>query len=579
VARNTEDDCRFLAHRGVVAVDRPQSFTNAITVEAHVHARSARPETIQSIVAQWRCPDAFGSFAAYDASNTAGMDTTGFFGAVFDGRYVYFSPQHDRVTRHGKVLRFDTHGDFKSPDSWQAYDASDTAGLNCKGYYGAVFDGRYVIFPPRREPNSFHSRALRYDTRADFLNPESWTAFDVGVSNSSQSAAFDGRYIYFNPGQRAEKRSDINKDDDSPRVTGFGPDQVLIASGNIIRYDTQGDFDQKASWTTFDAAGIDGLDTRDFDGSVFDGRYIYFAPLAFAAALRYDTTRDFHDRKSFQAYDCAKRFGMKRNVGAIFDGRYIYYVPYGECPVAVRFDTAGDFHDANAWSAFKLANAPGLSVLGFDGACFDGRYIYYIPYWDEGTILHGQLLRYDTTADFSSPSSWSTFDAGMTDSLQTTGFNAAAFDGRFIYCATWIKDQTFRGRIGGAGKVLRYDTTGDHAAFDLRFCDLGHNGGLCAALPGPRFLVNTDRGVISIAANRLLPAGVHHLVGIYDGARIRLYINGQCVNEQPATGAVINVDTPVTVGNRMDGEIRHAAVFASAKSSEWVAAQSHDAKV
>ena len=42
------------------------------------------------------------------------------------------------------------------------------------------------------------------------------------------------------------------------------------------------------------------------------------------------------------------------------------------------------------------------------------------------------------------------------------------------------------------GKILRYDTLGTNGAFSLRYCDYGHNGGLCAAVPGPSFLVNTE---------------------------------------------------------------------------------------
>ena len=322
------------------------------------------------------------------------------------------------MKRHGKVLRYDTHGDFHDPASWAAYDASATDGLRCMGYYGAAFDGRFVIFPPRRDPEGFHARALRYDTHGDFHDPASWSAHDAEVENSSQSAAFDGRYLYFNPGQRAEQRTAASADDNSPKVTGFSVDQVLIASGNLVRYDTRGDFRDPASWAAHDVDGTDGLETRDFDGSCFDGRYVYLAPLAYAAALRYDSCSGFDDPESWQAYDCAARFGMKRNVGVIFDGQYVYYVPYGACPVAVRFNTAGDFHDDAAWEAYAFLQTPG-AILGFDGACFDGRYVVYIPYYDEGTVAHGVFLRYDTQGAFADPASWSTHDATCTDGLFT----------------------------------------------------------------------------------------------------------------------------------------------------------------
>ena len=546
---------------------------DVITVEAWVDARDGRAEKWQSLVARWQVNEEWGAFDGYDATTTDGMETTGFFGCVFDGRYIYFSPQYDSQTRHGRALRYDTHGDFKDPGNWAAYDAEGTGGLVCKGYYGAVYDGRYVLFVPRRDPEGFHCRALRYDTHGDFRDAGSWEAFDVGADNSSQSAAFDGRYIYMNPGQRAETRDPNADDDDSPKVTGMSADQVLLASGNVIRFDTQGKLDDPASWTCRDVADTDGLDSRDFDGSCFDGRYIYLAPLAYAVALRYDTHADFNEPGAggWQAYDCDTRFGMKRNVGAIFDGRYIYYVPYGECPVAVRFDTECDFHDDDAWQAYELAKTKDIT-LGYDGAFFDGRYIYYIPYWDEGDILHGVMLRYDITRDFGDPASWDTYDATMTDGLFTGGFNGGATDGRYLYCAAWMKEQRFTGKIGGGGNMLRYDTTGDNATFDLRYCDLGHNGGLCAAVPGPRFYINTDKGPRSIAADTAPPApGRHHLVGVYDGEQISLYIDGEQVNRQAANGQLVANDVEVTIGRRFDGDVLDARVSGVARDGDWIA--------
>ena len=575
-------DYRLVLHEPSVeriAYDPRFKFTDALTVEAWVDTPEAHAEALQSLVSKWKSREDFGAFTARDVSRTEGLDTTGFFGGVFDGRYLYFTPQYDAENRHGKVLRYDTHGDFHAAGSWSAYDASHTSGLTCKGYYGAAFDGRYVIFPPRRDPHGFHSHALRYDTRGEFHDPASWSAYAVGVDNSSQSATFDGRYLYFNPGQRAERRDPQAVDDASPKVTGMAADQVLIASGNFMRYDTQGAFDDPASWTTYDVSESCGADLRDFDGACFDGRYIYCAPLAYAVALRYDTRGEFRDPASWQTYDCGARFGMKRNVGVIFDGQHVYFVPYGECPVAVRFDTTRDFSDDAAWQAYELSRTPGL-VLGYDGACFDGRYIYYIPYYDEGSVAHGVMLRYDTQGDFTDPASWATHDATWTDGLFTGGFNGGASDGRYLYCIPWLKDSQFvPGRIGGGGNVLRYDTTGAQASFDLRFCDLGHNGGLCAALPGPRFLINTEDGPRSVAANQAPPAGRHHFAGVYDGQTISLYIDGQLINSSPASGQLVNNDIDLALGRVLDGAgkfsgtIHEVRISAVARSAAWLATE------
>ena len=558
----------------------PLDVTDAVTVEAWVEDKEGRAEAVQMLVSKWAVRDTMDRFDAYDAGHTDGMDTGGFFGGVFDGRYLYFAPQHDKETRHGRVLRYDTHGDLREAASWSAYDAGNTDGLNTKGFYGAVFDGRFVYFPPRRNPEGFHANVLRYDTKGDFKDAASWSAYDAGAPNSSQSAAFDGRYIYFCPGQESRLRTqaDVAATDGPPTVTGARGDEICVASGRILRYDTQRPLKDAASWVTFGAEGTSGLDTRDFDGAVFDGRYVYFVPLSYGAILRYDTHGDFCDRSSWAAYDGAKR-GLNRCVGGIFDGRYVYMVPYGATPVLLRYDTSRGFLDDTSWETLPLREIPGLPVIGFDGACFDGRYIYYIPYWDEGSNFHGVMLHYDTSRPFTEPASWHFTDAGVTDGLTTKGFNGGLSDGRYIYCVPWMDGAQFPKGIIGNGRVLRYDTVGENGAFSLRYCDVGHNGGLTAALPGARFLINTVNGPVSVSANRNPQTGWHHLAGVYDGKCLRLYIDGELVNEQACSGKIVSNDVDAAIGRMLNGggqfrgKISEVRISDVARSADYIRTQ------
>lgn len=85
-------------------------FGDQITVEAWVTSDSWRSEALAALVSKWKPADSFGPFDAFDAGNTDGLNSTGYFGAVFDGRYVYFSPeQHNSLEQHAVVLRYDTH--------------------------------------------------------------------------------------------------------------------------------------------------------------------------------------------------------------------------------------------------------------------------------------------------------------------------------------------------------------------------------------------------------------------------------------------------------------------------------------
>jgi len=561
--------------------DLPRStrlrFDHELTVEAWVSGRDDRAEILQALVSKWSPLTTFDAFDAYDAGNTDGLETKAYFGAVFDGRYVYFSPQHNATDSHARVLRYDTQGDFHDPASYAAYDAAGTARLDTRGYYGAVFDGRYVYFVPRQvhstDPTGsarrgllgeYHSRILRYDTHLDFKNPEAWDAQDAGEAHSQQGVAFDGTYIYFSPGFAGNP---ANEDTHSSRV---------------IRYNTKADFHAPESWTVFDASGVAGLDTGCFDGGAFDGRHVYFVPLMTGAILRYDTKSDFCDRQSWQAYD-GKRKELGMCVGAVYDGRHMYFVPYRNARV-VRYRIGGPFDADDGWEMYDANGTGGLDTNGFDGGFFDGRYVYFIPFVSGNrpqgeNPIHCNWLRYDTQSAFGDPSSWDSHDAAHTSGLFSNGYNGGAFDGRYCYLAPW-RDGTGvpSGTCVVHGYVLRYDTLGSSGSFSLRYCDYGHNGGLCAAVPGPSFTVNTDRGAVSVAAHRALDPGQHHLAGVYDGKKLKLLIDGRLAAERAGTGRIQNNDLPITIGKIYNGlgdfrgTVRKVRISDIARSDAWIRA-------
>jgi len=548
----------------VIANSKEFDIIEKITVEALIQTNIYSAEKLQSIVSKWSPLTTFNSFDAYEAGSTSGLDSKGFLGAVFDGRYVYFVPQANTTEqstgqhRHGIVLRYDTHGEFRSNNCWKAYNADNTEGMVTRGYYGAVFDGRYVYFVPRFDGADYHTKVLRYDTLGNFTEKRSWNAYDVGLPISYQGAGFDGRYIYFAPGSDKKKG----------------------ASGLVLRYDTQACFDTETSWVTFDADNTSGLKTRDFDGVVFDGKYIYFVPLTSANVLRYDTAKEFRNKDSWSAFN-ATSLNMKRCVGAVFDGQYIYFVAYKH-HIIIRYDTRNNFKKISSWSSYDVKKTSGLTKYGYDGGFFDGRYVYFVPFigeGKEGVYFHTEVLRFNTQGSFNSPESWKVFDASNTSGLKTIGYNAGAFDGRYFYFAPWNRGEGKGSNVVGHGTALRYDTLGNNGSFSLRYCDYGHNGGLCGALPGPRFIVNTDKGVRSISANRKLEPGLHYIVGVYDGCRIQLFLDGKLVNEQSATGRILNSKQDIIIGRIQDGlgyfngRIIKVGISDCARDAEWIASK------
>ena len=541
-----------------VSESENMNFDSEITVQAWVNSDSFQAEALQPLVSKWSPLSSFDTFTAYNAGKTDGITTIGYFGAVFDGQYIYFVPQrtsgnYDYV--HGRVLRYNTHGDFKDPGSYESYDAGNTADLNTKGYYGAVFDGKYVYFVPRHVGYEFHTRILRFETQKDFKNSGSWDAYEVDVSepHSSQNAAFDGRYIYFCPGYKGDPKT---------------AESLNNLSGSVLRFDTEGGFKDPSSYKEFDATSL-SEDAVCFDGGAFDGRYIYFVPLLKSVVLQYDTHGDFDDAASWKTFD-AKPLNMGICVGAVFDGRYLFIAPYLN-GVVVRYDTRGDFTNTDNWLSYDASNTAGLDTGGFDGGFFDGKYVYFLPFVSKNGN-HGNFLRYDTSGQFDATDSWDAHDTSMTDDLETLGYDGGAFDGRYFYLAPWrnANDGVVHCRI------LRYDTVGENASFSLRYCDYGHNGGLCAAVPGPSFIVNTENGALSIAAHQLLEPGWNHITGIYNGSIIKLYVNGVLAGERTGNGSIRTNNVKVQIGriqkgaSRFYGVIDEVRISNTARDEDWI---------
>lgn len=511
----------------------------AFVVESWIHVDEVRFEATQVIAASWAFAETPENLQTFDAGNINGQPTQGYFGAIFDGRYVYFAPQCNNEGRHGHALRYDTHAAFDDAAAWQAHDASATSGLDTRGYYGAVFDGRYVYYVPRFDGDTLHTRVLRHDTQGQFDEAASWLARDAGRPISCQGGAFDGRYVYFVPGMHQQDGH----------------------SGCVLQYDSRGDFDRDDSWAWHDVSATSGLDCRCFDGAVYDGRHLYLVPLEGGPVVRYNPSLPFASEAAWEAFDTSLLPDFGACVGAIFDGRRIYFVPYAHRNV-VCYDTAAAFDDAASWQTFAPGTVNGLDCIGYDGAAFDGRWVTFIPFWDGISAtdgFHARVLRYDTRRPFDEATSWQAADGQALAPPNPGGFNAGAFDGRFVYMAPWRRNDP-SGEITAHGEVLRLDTAAPAASFQLRWMDCGHNGGLGGSVPGPAFIVNCADGTVCVQTHgggtpdETLEAGWHHVAGVYcPDSGAELWIDGECVARQAARGPAVMPAARISVGDLEGG--------------------------
>ncbi|MCB0872454.1 MAG: putative Ig domain-containing protein, partial [Thermoleophilia bacterium] len=329
------------------------------------------------------------SWAAFDPGNAGvGSDPDGYSGAVFDGRFIYFTPDDNGTGSHGEVLRLDTTGSFTSAASWDAFDPGDNGvGTDPDGYSNAAFDGRFVYFAPLHNGTAAHAEVLRYDTTGAFGVPGSWTTFDPSANVGVNARGFGdvllaGRYLIFAP---------------------LGADGV--PTSEALRYDTEAPFAAGASWEAMDitsvAAGASG-----YAALAWDGRYAYFAPFANGAGssglvARYDSAGSWTDTASWAVFDLtavdAQATGFST---ATFDGRYLHMFQQqtdaGPGDLAIRYDTRAVFAQASSWTTFSPATAGvGTDPDGATGSVFDGRYVYRSHLFN-GSDPSGEILRYDT---------------------------------------------------------------------------------------------------------------------------------------------------------------------------------------
>lgn len=351
--------------------------------------------------------------------------------ATFDGQYVYF---------HGifadTIVRYNTEGRFRDITSWENIAIESALGGALDGTNhldGATFDGRYVYFTVADE-----NTMVRFDTTGVFTAFESG-AWETISSSSAQGATapaganfngctFDGRYVY----------------------------HVPFISIDMVRYDTTGPFDSISSWHQMDVRSAHGSNTTvnaEFIGTVFDGRYVYFAPDQGSTIARFDTESGglaaFQGIANWEQLNADSAQGgagaADQYGGMTFDGRYVYLSPISN-DTFVRFDTTGVFTDfeSSAWETLAMSSGLGATELdvAFIGVTFDGRYVYY------PAINSDTHVRFDSTKPFTDITAWQQVSIASAQgaAVLDLAYNQAIFDGQYVYYVPRDSDTFIRFR-------------------------------------------------------------------------------------------------------------------------------------
>ncbi|MEM4245014.1 MAG: LamG domain-containing protein, partial [Candidatus Nanoarchaeia archaeon] len=557
-------------------------ITNELTIEAWVNNdKDSTTNKFQTIISKWGYTETMGSgsFQGLNISQINGYDTVGYDGAVFDGRYLYLVPVANATGSsttggHGIFLRYDTQAEFTN-ESFIAYDASRTDGLVAEGYHGGVYDGRYIYFAPYRNSSTatategYHAVALRYDTQGGFTNAASWTAYDASytggiVTTGYYDAVFDGRYVYYVPLYNGS-------------TNGY--------HGVVLRYDTTKNFTDPESWDSYNAGYTNSTTTMGYLRGVFDGKYVYFIPYYAVISgtaqyhgnvLRYDTTKEFNDMTAWDGYNAGNISGLntKGYTGAVYDGRYIYFSQYYDGTTfnsnILRYDTWEDFGKSSSWIAYDADAGVGNSAcVGYFNMEFDGRYAYFLPYYNGSGSSHGNILRYDTTQNFTSSAAWSCYDAS--NSINCGGnckaYIGSGFDGRYIYMTPYYNGVYH-------DMMLRFDTTSSNSSYRLMYSDIQTKD---AVLTSPSFTINTaENHTYSATSFTNISSGWHHIAGVFNGTGVRIYIDGVLQGDNPAAGTIAVNVAELTIGKLTEsigyfnGSIDEIAIYNRSLSDDEI---------
>ncbi|MBF8264064.1 MAG: hypothetical protein HW387_1729, partial [Parachlamydiales bacterium] len=452
---------------------------------------------LSGTITRYDTTQSFTTAASYTCFNTTTVNSAskGFTGGVFDGRYVYLVPFNNGLS--GTITRYDTTQSFFAAASYTCF-GSTTLNVNSKGFQGAVFDGRYVYLVPSTNRVLTRLDAYPGPQATAMAASQAPNGLAIGSYAGTSTSPVSGLIVSGNVGigtTSPQYTLDVNGTLNATSITGISIVSNLLGTTadnqliNIAEGYNQGGYgggsvgtnkQMSAASTAFLTFSVVNSTVSPFRGGVFDGRYVYLVPSSNGFVARYDTTQSFAAVDSYTCFDTAAvNSASKGFLGGVFDGRYVYLVPsnngaaFGQI---TRYDTTQSFTTAASYTCFDTL-AVNAASKGFAGGVFDGRYVYLVP--NNNATAFGQITRYDTTQSFTAAASYTCFDT-LTVNNASKGFFGGVFDGRYVYLVPNNNGNYF-------GQITRYDTTqsftaaASYTCFDTTTMDVnsvGFQGGV-----------------------------------------------------------------------------------------------------
>jgi len=252
-------------------------------------------------------------------NNPDAFQHTGLFDVYEDGvvhkNFMYLSPHLDFNNERNTVpLRYDSSKPFFDPNAWEQHDVKQNT-----SYIDAEVVMDKIFYAPWQTTNSTSSQIMIYDTNGSFKNDSSWEFIDIPYKGYS-GAAFNGKYIVFSPGWCSIY--DCNDNDSNflfleptsleisyvhiPNASYNG----IIDTGSIL-YPVPYYLKDNPIFLKIDGSEIEfftpSIAKSAYWGGVFDGEFVYYSPYQFINSdkrsnefLRYDTSKDFSDELAWE---------------------------------------------------------------------------------------------------------------------------------------------------------------------------------------------------------------------------------------------------------------------------------------
>jgi hypothetical protein len=269
------------------------------------------------------------AYTTFNVTQLGGSPCTGYGGACFDGRWVYFSPAFwstqlnvspPVINPHGFVVRYDSTQPFASTTSWTAINLASQVSASATYFQNCITDGQFVYFVPYNQ-----GVLASFQIGQTLTTLANWTTVDLtqlSVANAAQLSHFGGatlvgRYLFLTP---------------LGDVSPTGTKRSVLARFDTL--DPRG-VTRSGAWQTVDLQTVSNSTAAcGYQGAITDGPYLYLVPAYNGSAvppfLRYDTTQALTDSAGWTTMGGSTTTPAAKNLQAAFaasDGVYGYLGP------------------------------------------------------------------------------------------------------------------------------------------------------------------------------------------------------------------------------------------------------------